>query len=133
MDDDSPKFHMFSGAPDAVAPFSHAVEADGWIFLTGQMPFIGTSLESGYPEGVEAQTRQVLKNLSTVLHGCALGLEHVIQVRIYLAQFDRDYEKMNSVYASYFVKDRMPARTCIGATGLAKGALIEIDMIARRS
>lgn len=128
----SPIFHLLDGAPDPVAPFSHAVEHDGWVFLTGQMPFQGIGLDSGYPEGIEAQTHQVMKNLSTVLAGCDLGLSNVLQVRIYLTQFDRDYDAMNAVYASYFPEGKRPARTCIGVNGLAKGALIEIDMVARR-
>jgi len=49
-----PLFHMISGAPDPVAPFSHAVEHDGWVFLTGQMPFSGTANDSAYPDGIEA-------------------------------------------------------------------------------
>lgn len=127
-----PVFHMIAGAPDPVAPFSHAVESDGWVFVTGQMPFSGTGLDSAYPEGIEAQTRQVMKNLSTVLDGCGLGLEHVVQVRVYLLAFARDYQAMNAVYAGYFPAGRRPARTCIGVNGLAKSALIEIDMVARR-
>lgn len=127
-----PLFHMIAGAPDPVAPFSHAVEDDGWVFVTGQMPFTGTSLDSAYPDGIEAQTRQVMKNLETVLAGCGLGLGHVLSVRIYLTHFDADYEAMNAVYASYFAPGRRPARTCIGVTGLAKGARIEIDLVARR-
>ena len=51
-----PIFHMISGAPDPVAPSSHAVEADGWVFITGQLPFTGTSLDSACPAGIEAQT-----------------------------------------------------------------------------
>lgn len=129
----SPIFHMITGAPDPVAPFSHAVEADGWVFVTGQMPFLGTSLGSRYPEGIEAQTRQVLKNLETVLSGCGLGLEHALSVRIYLTHFDEDYAAMNAVYSSYFPPGRRPARTCIGVTGLAKGARIEIDLVAKRN
>ena len=128
----SPVFHMITGAPDPVAPFSHAVEADGWVFVTGQMPFVGTSLDELYPEGIEAQTRQVLKNLRTVLAGCGLGLEHALSVRIYLTHFDEDYVAMNAVYASHFEPGRRPARTCIGVTGLAKGARIEIDLVAWR-
>ena len=88
---------------------------------------------SPYPEGIEAQTRQVLKNLQTVLAGCGLGLEHALSVRIYLSHFDADYAAMNAVYASHFESGRRPARTCIGVTGLAKGARIEIDLVARRS
>ncbi len=125
-------FHMIAGAPDPVAPFSHAVEDDGWVFVTGQMPFVGTSPDSAYPEGIEAQTRQVLKNLETVLVGCGLGFGNVLSVRIYLTHFDADYDAMNAVYAGYFAPGRRPARTCVGVTGLAKGARIEIDLVARR-
>jgi 2-iminobutanoate/2-iminopropanoate deaminase len=125
-------FHMIGGAPDPVAPFSHAVEADGWVFLTGQMPFTTSSNTSAYPDTIEAQTHQVMQNLCAVLQGCALGLEHVVSVRIFLRHFDEHYERMNAAYASYFPADRRPARTCVGVTGLARGALVEIDMIARR-
>lgn len=125
-------FHMISGAPDPVAPFSHAVETDGWLFVTGQMPFIDTSLETPYPEGIEAQTHQVMKNLETVLTGCGYALRDVLSVRIFLTHFEEDYEAMNAVYASYFPAGRRPARTCVGVTGLAKKALVEIDLVARR-
>jgi 2-iminobutanoate/2-iminopropanoate deaminase len=127
-----PIFHMIAGAPDPVAPFSHAVEADGWVFVTGQMPFAGTSVDDPYPEGIEAQTHQVMKNLETVLAGCGLGLGHVLSARIFLTHFDADYAAMNAVYASYFPPGRRPARTCIGVSGLAKGARVEIDFVARR-
>jgi hypothetical protein len=63
-------------------------------------------------------------------HG--LGLEHALSVRVYLTHFDEDYTAMNAVYASHFASERQPARTCIGVTGLAKGARIEIDLVARR-
>lgn len=124
-------FHMISGAPDPVAPFSHAVETDGWLFVTGQMPFTGTALDSPYPKGIEAQTHQVMKNLETVLTGCGYAFHHVLSVRIFLLQFENDYEAMNAIYASYFPVGRRPARTCVGVTGLAKDALVEIDLIAR--
>jgi 2-iminobutanoate/2-iminopropanoate deaminase len=125
-------FHMIDGAPDPVAPFSHAVEADGWVFVTGQMPFTGTSNDGPYPEGIAAQTHAVMRNLATVLEGCGLGLEHVLQARVFLTHFDVDYVAMNEVYASYFSPGRRPARTCVGVTGLAKGARVEIDFVARR-
>jgi reactive intermediate/imine deaminase len=123
---------MIGGAPDPVAPFSHAVEADGWIFVTGQMPFTGISNTSAYPDTIEDQTRQVMKNLVAVLEGCHLGLADVVAVRVFLLHFDDDYARMNAVYASYFPEERRPARTCIGVSGLARGARVEIDMIARR-
>ncbi|MBK6471994.1 MAG: RidA family protein [Betaproteobacteria bacterium] len=123
---------MVDGAPDPVAPFSHAVEQDGWVFLTGQMPFTGTANDSPYPEGIEAQTHQVFANLRRVLQGLGLDLPNVVQARVYLRHFDEDYTRMNAVYASYFAPERRPARTCIGVSGLARGARIEIDFIARR-
>ena len=129
----APLFHMIAGAPDPVAPFSHAVEQDGWIFITGQLPFIGIANDSPYPKGIEAQTRQVLANLQQVLTGCGLGLEHVLAVHIFLTHFEDDYDTMNCVYVEYFPPQRRPARTCVGVTALARGARIEIDMIARRS
>jgi 2-iminobutanoate/2-iminopropanoate deaminase len=125
-------FHMVGGAPDPVAPFSHAVEADGWLFVTGQMPFSDTSNTSPYPESIEEQTHQVMKNLQTVLAGCGLDLSHVAAVRVFLRHFDADYARMNAVYATYFPERRLPARTCVGVSGLARGARVEIDLIARR-
>ena len=125
-------FHRVAGAPDPVAPFSHAVEADGWVFLTGQMPFAGTSIGEPYPEGIEAQTHQVIRNLDTVLRGIGLALGDVVQARVYLTRFEQDYAAMNAAYASHFDAARRPARTCVGVTALAKGALIEIDFVARR-
>jgi 2-iminobutanoate/2-iminopropanoate deaminase len=125
-------FHNVAGAPDPVAPFSHAVEANGFVFVTGQMPFSGTSNTSPYPEGIAAQTRQVVENLRRVLAGCGLGLEHVVSARIFLTHFDEDYEEMNRVYAGYFPAGRRPARTCVGVTALARGARVEIDFVAAR-
>ena len=127
-----PTFHSIKEAPDPVAPFSHAVEADGWVFVTGQMPFTGKSATSPYPKGIEAQTRQVMENLKRVLAGCQLTLENVVAARVFLTRFKRDYGKMNRVYAGYFAAGRRPARTCVGVTALARGALVEIDFIARR-
>lgn len=128
----NPLFHMVAGAPDPVAPFSHAVESDGWVFVTGQMPFTESSIDSPYPEGIEAQTHAVMANLKTVLAGCGLNLSNVICARVFLTHFSEDYERMNAVYGTYFQAGRFPARTCIGVTGLAKDARVEIDFIARR-
>ena len=127
-----PLFHMIAGAPTPVAPFSHAVETDGWVFLTGQMPTLPGDDSANLPEGIQAQTRRVMDNLIIVLEGLRLGLQHVVSVRAYLTNFDRDYVPMNEIYRSYFPPDRLPARTCVGVTGLARGALVEIDLVARR-
>ncbi|WP_337268411.1 RidA family protein [Oryzifoliimicrobium ureilyticus] len=125
------QFHMISGGPKPVAPFSHAVEADGLVFVTGQMP--DTPETPGVlPAGIEAQTHNVMANLKTVLSGLGMGLEHVVMARIYLTRFKEDYDLMNATYRTYFPSDRLPARTCVGVTGLAYDALIEIDLVARR-
>jgi len=128
----APLFHLLSNAPTPVAPFSHAVESDGWVFLTGQMPTDPDDDSKALPNGVEAQTRRVMDNLIIVLKDLGLGIADVIQVRAYLTHFEEDYAAMNDTYASYFPADRRPARTCIGVTGLARGARVEIDMLARR-
>ena len=128
-----PVFHNFDEAPTHVAPFSHAVEVDGWIQLTGQMPTDPHDDSAPLPEGVQAQTRLVMDNLIIVLEGLGLDLSHVLSCRVYLTEFARDYEVMNQTYRAYFAAGRLPARTCIGVTGLAREALVEIDMVARRS
>jgi len=123
---------MIATAPSPVATFSHATELDGWVFLTGQMPTFPGEPDRPLPVGVEAQTERVMDNLILVLEGLGLRLENVVQARAYLTEFERDYAAMNRVYASYFAEGRLPARTCIGVTALAVGALVEIDMVARR-
>ena len=122
---------MIAGGPKPVAPFSHAVETDGFVFVTGQMP--DTPQTPGVlPDGIVAQTRAVMENLRVVLAGVGLGLEHIVMTRIYLTEFKRDYADMKETYRSYFTPDRLPARTCVGVTGLAYDALIEIDLVCRR-
>jgi len=128
----APVFHNIAAAPTHVAPFSHAVECDGWVQLTGQMPTDPDDDDTPLADGVEAQTRRVMDNLVIVLEGIDLGLEHVLSARVYLTEFKRDYAAMNETYKSYFPAGRLPARTCVGVTGLARDALVEIDMVARR-
>jgi reactive intermediate/imine deaminase len=123
---------MIPGGPRPVAPFSHAVEADGWVFLTGQMPTDPEAPDAPLPEGIAAQTSRVMENLALVLRGTGLDLSHVVQVRAYLSAFDRDYAAFNETYRGFFPGGRLPARTTIGVTALAVGALVEIDCIARR-
>ena len=112
-----------------VAPFSHAVRAGDYLFVTGQMPTLkedNTKLVEG---GIEEQTHQVMQNLIEVLNAAGSSLEKVIFARVYLVNFG-DFERMNRIYSSYFKNDKLPARTCIGVTGLAVGASVEIDFIA---
>lgn len=127
-----PDFHLFSKGPRPVAPFSHAVETDGWVILTGQMPTDPDAPDAPLPDGIEAQTRRVMDNLGIILGEMGLGFEHVVQCRCYLTEFERDYAAFNDTYQGYFAPDRRPARTTIGVTALAVGALVEIDCMARR-
>ena len=128
----APKFHLFGNGPRPVAPFSHAVESDGWVILTGQMPTDPNAPDAPLPVGIEAQTHRVMDNLALILNELGLDLSHVVQCRCFLTAFERDYAPFNEAYQSYFPKDRRPARTTVGVTGLAVGALVEIDCIARR-
>ena len=126
------EFLMVPGAPKPVAPFSHATAADGWLFVTGQMPTDPADDAAPLPEGIEAQTRRVVDNLQIVLKGAGSGLGKVVFARVYLTRFERDYAAMNRVWEGCFAPGRLPARTCIGVTALARGALVEIDLLARR-
>lgn len=122
--------HMIvSGAPRTVGPFSHAVRAGDFLFVTGQMPTDPATHEVVGTE-VVAQTRQVVANLETVLAGAGLGLERTVFARIYLTDFHRDYAPMNALWETLFAPGKLPGRTCIGVSGLAVGALVEIDLVA---
>jgi 2-iminobutanoate/2-iminopropanoate deaminase len=115
-----------------VAPFSHAVAADGWVFVTGQMPTDPKDDAAPLPNGIAAQTRRVVENLQIVLAGAGSALDRVVFARVYLTHFERDYAAMNTVWRSYFAEGKLPARTCVGVTSLARGALVEIDLVAKR-
>ena len=121
---------VFDNGPKRVGPFSHAVKAGNFLFVTGQMPTLPTDPTKLVEGDITSQTHQVMKNLKTVLTAANASLENVVFVRIYLVNF-QDFDKMNAVYKSYFSSDKLPARTCIGVTGLAVGASVEIDLIAK--
>ncbi len=123
---------MAANAPDPVAPFSHAVEADGWVLITGQMPNEAGNESAPLPPDIEGQTRNVMKNLNAVLVSLNLGFENVVMARVYLTHFKDDYAAMNAVYETYWEPEKKPARTCIGVTGLALNARVEIDLVAKR-
>jgi reactive intermediate/imine deaminase len=127
-----PIHHVIASGPRPVAPFSHAVEADGFVFVTGQMPTDPDAPDAPLATGIEAQTRRVIDNLKIVLAGVGLGLEHVVMARIYLTHFERDYEGLNALWPSFWEAGKLPARTTVGVTALAVGALVEIDLVARR-
>ena len=119
----------FSNAPERVGPFSHVVKAGDFLFITGQMPTQKNDKTELVFGGIEIQTKQVMENLKNVLNEANSNFDKVIFARVYLVNF-QDFDKMNTVYESYFSKNKLPARTCIGVTGLAVGASVEIDLIA---
>ena len=121
--------NMVDGGPEVVGPFHHAVTAGDFHFITGQMPTMPDDPSRIVEGGIEAQTRRVMDNLELVLDGLKSGFDRVVFARVYLVNF-QDFDRMNAVYTSYFQEDQLPARTCIGVTGLAVGALVEIDLIA---
>lgn len=120
---------MVAEGPRPVAPFSHAVRAGDFLFVTGQMP-TSPLTHTLVGEDVVTQTQQVVENLRTVLAGAGLGLERTVFARVYLTHFQRDYAAMNACWQSLFPPGRLPGRTCVGVTGLALDALVEIDLVA---
>lgn len=123
---------MIDGLPKSVSPSSHATEADGFVYLTGQF---GRDLDDPakpLPEGIRAQTERTLSNMRRVLGALDLTMGQVLRVRAFLTHFKRDYDAMNDVYAGFFPADARPVRTCVGVTDLVRDALIEIDCVAKR-
>jgi 2-iminobutanoate/2-iminopropanoate deaminase len=127
-----PIFYLLPDAPKPVAPYSHAVEAGPFVFVTGQLATDPDDDSLPVPPGIEAQTRKVMDNLARVLKGCGMTFANVIFVRIYLTDFKRDYAVMNAIFASYFESGRRPGRTTVGVTDLARDGIVEIDLIAFR-
>jgi 2-iminobutanoate/2-iminopropanoate deaminase len=117
------------GVPPAVAPFAHATAAGQTLYVTGQMP---TGLDGVVVGGgIAPQTDQVLRNLLRVTELCGGELADVVSVRAYLIDWT-DYAAFNAAYAAWF-PERLPSRTCVGVTGLAAGALVEVDWVCWRS
>ncbi|MEO1132528.1 MAG: RidA family protein [Cyanobacteria bacterium J06639_1] len=110
-----------------VAPYSHAVRAGDFLFVTGQL---SEDPDTGKVERapIAEQTKRVMENLKLVLDHANTGFDRVVMSRIFLTDF-RDYDVANEIYSSYFGGDRLPARTTVGVLGLAGLGDIEIDMI----
>lgn len=113
-------------APAALGPYSQAIEANGFVFASGQ---IGINPETGdVPEGIEAQTRQVLQNVTAVLDAAGTTLDNVVKTSVFIQDMN-DFATVNGIYAEFFTKD-CPARSCVEVAKLPKGVLIEIEVIA---
>jgi 2-iminobutanoate/2-iminopropanoate deaminase len=127
-----PIFHLLPDAPAPVTPYSHAVEAGPFVFVTGQLATDPDDDSVPIPEGIEAQTRKVMSNLARVLKGCGMSFANVVFARIYLTDFNRDYAPMNAIFSGHFTDGRRPGRTTVGVTALARGGIVEVDLIAFR-
>lgn len=113
-------------APAAVGPYSQAVEVDGTLYVSGQLPIDPATSEM--PCGIEAQTKQSLDNVMAILEEAGLGPDNVVKTCVLLNDI-KNFAAMNAVYASYFPGDK-PARVCYQVAALPKGALVEIEVVA---
>ena len=118
-----------TAAPAAIGPYSQAVEANGFVFASGQLPIDPSTGQ--FPEGgVKEQTRQSLLNAQAILREAGLELKNVVKTTVFLASMD-DFAAMNEVYSSFF-SEPFPARSAVAVKTLPKGALVEIECIAAR-
>ena len=116
-------------APKAIGPYSQAIEANGFVYTSGQLPIDPAT--GRFPEGgVKEQTRQSLLNAQAILREAGLEMQNVVKTLVFLASMD-DFAAMNEVYATFF-SEPYPARSAVAVKTLPKGALVEIECIAAR-
>lgn len=125
----TPKVHVSKNAPAPIGPYSQAVEINGFVFCSGQIPL---DPASGAMVGttVAEQTHQVMKNIQAVLMSADLSLKNVVKTTIFLVDMG-DFQAVNEVYASY-MGDTKPARSTVAVQGLPKGSRVEIEVLAAR-
>jgi 2-iminobutanoate/2-iminopropanoate deaminase len=116
-------------APAAIGPYAQAVEAGGFVFLSGQIPLdpVTGELVSG---SIQEETRRVMENLKAVLAAAGLSFADVVKTTIYVTDIG-DFAAVNEVYGSYF-KEEPPARATVQVAALPKGARVEMDAVARK-
>ena len=115
-------------APKAIGPYSHAARIGNLLYCSGQIP-LDPKTGTMVGDDVAAQTRQVLDNLTAVLRAAGCTLDDVVKANVFLVDLG-EFQAMNAVYAEYF-QARPPARACVQVAALPKGALVEIDCVAR--
>lgn len=123
------KIHQTSEAPAAIGPYSQAVEVDGWVFCSGQIPLdaqTGQVIEGG----VKEQTKKIMENVGAVLKASDLNYSNIIKTTIFLSDMSH-FQVVNDVYGAYF-KENPPARSTVAVKGLPKSVDVEIEVIARR-
>ena len=115
-------------APAAIGPYSQAIEANGFVFTSGQLGIIPDT--GTLAHNMAAQTVQALENVKAVLAAAGLGLENVVKTTCYLKSMD-DFALFNDIYSQYFVTSK-PARSCFAVARLPKDGLVEIEVVAAR-
>lgn len=116
-------------APAAIGPYSQAIEVNGFVYASGQLPI--NPATGAFPEGgVKEQTRQSLLNVKAILEEAGLALSNVVKTTVYLADMG-DFAAMNEVYSQFFAQP-FPARSAIAVKALPKGALVEVEVVAAR-
>ncbi|MBI9020764.1 MAG: RidA family protein [Verrucomicrobia bacterium] len=116
-----------ANAPDPIGPYSQAVEANGTLYCSGQIP--ADPVTGAIPEGIEAQTRLVLSNLTAILKEAGAELEDIVKTTIFLTDLNT-FATVNAIYGEHFDEAAAPARSTVQVAALPKGVLIEIDAIA---
>lgn len=115
-------------APKAVGPYSQAIEANGTLYVSGQIPV--NPADGSVPESIEDQTRQALKNVGAILAEAGMGYGNVVKTTVLLNDI-ADFKAMNGVYAEFFTEDK-PARACFQVAALPMGVKVEIEAVAVR-
>lgn len=116
-------------APAAIGPYSQAIEVNGFVYASGQLPIDPAT--GAFPEGeVKEQTRQSLLSVKAILEEAGLALSNVVKTTVYLADMG-DFAAMNEVYSQFFAQP-FPARSAIAVKALPKGALVEVEVVAAR-
>lgn len=116
-------------APAAIGPYSQAIEVNGFVFASGQIP-VDPATGNFVEGGVKEQTRQCLNNAKHVLEAAGTDLSHVVKTTVYLDSMD-DFAAMNEVYAEFFAQP-YPARSAVAVDRLPKGALVEVEVLAAK-
>ena len=121
------KIVVTENAPAAIGPYSQAVKVGEMVFLSGQIPLDAATGEL-IQGGLEAQTKQVLRNLKAVLEASGSSLEKVVKTNVFIKSM-KDFPLVNEIYATFFKEDA-PARACVEVSALPKDALVEIEAVA---